>query len=277
VADVWLPHGVDPEATQTGELAPVSQARDRARQALDEARTIAAEGGARVQGGFPGWTVEFGATADSPAWAIIKKAEAWRADCVVLGSRGRSAVDRLLLGSVSEKVLLEAPSSVRIVRKTMGAGNTSKLLLGLDGSPDASRAADEVARRHWPSGSEVRIVTAVDAKLRAAPAKPGLPLAQWLRGRDPDETSWVGTMHEAIGEQLRHAGLAVTSVVDETDPRTLLVEEAERWKPDCVFIGARGLRRFARILHGSVSSYVAIHAPCTVEVVRDRTAEGDES
>jgi nucleotide-binding universal stress UspA family protein len=38
------------------------------------------------------------------------------ADLVVVGSRGLGAVRRLLLGSVSEKVLQHAPCSVMIVK-----------------------------------------------------------------------------------------------------------------------------------------------------------------
>jgi len=47
---------------------------------------------------------------------IIDSAEGWRADLIVVGSRGRSGIQRLLLGSVAEFVARHAKCSVEIVR-----------------------------------------------------------------------------------------------------------------------------------------------------------------
>jgi nucleotide-binding universal stress UspA family protein len=51
-----------------------------------------------------------------PAHEIIKAAEGEGADLIVVGSRGLSALPRLVLGSVARKVLLHAPQSVLVVR-----------------------------------------------------------------------------------------------------------------------------------------------------------------
>jgi nucleotide-binding universal stress UspA family protein len=48
----------------------------------------------------------------------------------------------------------------------------------------------------------------------------------------------------------------------------ILVDEAEIWKADCMFVGARGLSRIDCCLPGSVSTAVASRAHCSVEVVR---------
>lgn len=52
----------------------------------------------------------------SPKHAILDEAEAWGADLVVLGSHGRTGLERLLLGSVSQAVASHARCSVEIVR-----------------------------------------------------------------------------------------------------------------------------------------------------------------
>ena len=57
----------------------------------------------------------------SPGWAdpkskIIDVAAEWDADLIVLGSHGRSGLDRFLMGSVSEAVVRHAPCSVEVVR-----------------------------------------------------------------------------------------------------------------------------------------------------------------
>lgn len=52
----------------------------------------------------------------SPQQVIVEEAENWGADLIVVGSRGLSAWNRLLLGSVSNAVVHHAKCSVEIVR-----------------------------------------------------------------------------------------------------------------------------------------------------------------
>jgi nucleotide-binding universal stress UspA family protein len=51
-----------------------------------------------------------------PASEIVKSAKEWPADVIVIGSHGRSVLERVLLGSVAEAVLRHAPCSVLVIR-----------------------------------------------------------------------------------------------------------------------------------------------------------------
>lgn len=51
-----------------------------------------------------------------PAHEIVRAASDWKADLIVMGSRGRTGLARLLLGSVARKVVEHAPCSVLIKR-----------------------------------------------------------------------------------------------------------------------------------------------------------------
>jgi nucleotide-binding universal stress UspA family protein len=51
-----------------------------------------------------------------PKLTIVDEAKRWGADLIVLGSHGRTGLDRFLLGSVSEAVARHAACSVEIVR-----------------------------------------------------------------------------------------------------------------------------------------------------------------
>lgn len=52
---------------------------------------------------------------------IIDTASEWHADLIVLGSHGRTGLERFVMGSVSEAVARHAPCSVEIVRMRAGA------------------------------------------------------------------------------------------------------------------------------------------------------------
>ena len=63
-----------------------------------------------------GLTTEIDVRHGDPAHEIIRAATDWKADLIVMGTRGRTGLERLLLGSVARKVLQHAPCSVLIER-----------------------------------------------------------------------------------------------------------------------------------------------------------------
>jgi universal stress protein A len=64
----------------------------------------------------PSFQVHYTATRGTPADEIIAQALAHHADAIVLGSHGRTGLNRLLAGSVAEKVVRNAPCSVLTVK-----------------------------------------------------------------------------------------------------------------------------------------------------------------
>ena len=216
----------------------------QAEKAVKEARALAEKAARHVKADFPGWEVKAEACGDSPAWAVIKMADRCQFDLIIVGSHGRSIVGgRLILGSVSQRVLHEARCSVRVARcKDTRRDGPVRIVIGFNGSPDADRAVDAVASRGWPEGSEARVVTALDTE-RQAP--PGLP-----------------------ADILRTTGLMTSNVIKEGAPAHVLIKEAEQWGADSIFVGTRDIHGIKHFLTGSVSSAVAARATCAVEVVR---------
>lgn len=269
VADAWDPALLQPVGAYGLAELPMSEAQvralDEARQcALNTARALATDAAQQLRRAYPGWTIQSESCSDAPAWGIITRAEAWRADIIVMGSHGRSTLGRLLLGSVSQAVVREAPCAVRVVRGRLGTLGTSvSLMIGFDGSPDAEAAVEAVASRAWPAGSTVRLVTAIPAwKAPALSVRHNLALCEMLT------PTWMDRMIEDPVQRLHNAGLSVSTTVKRGDPQHVLINAVKHWSPDSLFVGARGLRGMARWLMGSVSTAVAMQAPCSVEVVR---------
>jgi nucleotide-binding universal stress UspA family protein len=224
---------------------------------LDKAESLAQKACERVQSYFPDWTVRAEARSGSPASVVIERADEWRPDLIVVGSHGRSALGRFMLGSVSQKVVTEAHCSVRVARGGESDGQApARLLVGVDGSPEAEAAVRAVAARAWPADSKAHVVIALDDVVSEV-------IDQIEGGR-----AWIHETIEAAGSRLRAAGLTVSSLVRKGAPKSVLPAEAESWGADCIFVGARGLSRFERFRLGSVSGATAARSHCSVEVVR---------
>jgi nucleotide-binding universal stress UspA family protein len=242
-----------------------------------EAATQSAESLAnRLQNYFPAWDVRVETPSGHPAALILDRAEIWPADLIVMGTHGRSGIGRVVLGSVSFKVVRHAPCSVRIGRASVRQpGEAIRILIGDDGSPEAQAAVNAVCRRSWPAGAQVRVVTApptlapVDPKSYALAAHSVMASEAFLK-TDREERHRSEDMLESAAKQLENAGLHVTPIVEDGNPIDVLLHECKTWHPESIFLGACGLGRVERLLLGSISEALVTRGPCTVEVVRDR-------
>ena len=142
----------------------------------------------------------------------------------------------------------------------MPSNSPVRIVIGVDGSPGAEAAVRAVTGRSWPASSEARVIGVLDSMMVTA--------MEQNEEVDQDEWAWARKRVEASEETLRVSGLIVSSVVKEGDPKQVLIDEAEQWEADCIFVGARGLRSFERFLLGSVSTAVVARAHCSVEVIR---------
>jgi nucleotide-binding universal stress UspA family protein len=245
---------------------------------MEEAESLAEKGRARVQAEFPGWNVTSEALWGDPAKMLLKTAEVWRPEVLVVGSHGRSAAGRLLLGSVAMELIHHAACSVRVVRlpKEQNTGPV-RILLATDGSEYTEAIVNHVVRRRWPEGTEAKVVAVLQTLVPTASAMvPALegqtfakePAYSVIEASDERERLRLGQVTEAAADRLQAADLTVSATVIDGDPRHELLAEAERWHADTVFVGARGLGAIDRLLLGSVSSALVGHAACAVEVVR---------
>jgi nucleotide-binding universal stress UspA family protein len=84
------------------------------REVLREQKAVAEEAAARLR--RVGLRANAGVVEGDPAEAILGVAENHQADLILLGTHGRTGVQRLLLGSVARNVMVHAPESVLVVR-----------------------------------------------------------------------------------------------------------------------------------------------------------------
>ena len=218
---------------------------------------------------FPFWDVSAETDFGSPAERILARAATLEADLIIVGSHGRSALGRLLLGSASQKIVTEAHCSVRIARASVEEGDhPARIVIGVDGSTSAEPAVRAVASRTWPPGSKALLIAAREPIVPTTVGQLIPPAVKVAEEFDKKECEWLNNMLAAQASLLREARLDVSLRIKTGDPSQVLLEEAEEWRADSIFVGARGLSRIKRFLIGSVSASVAARAHCSVEVVR---------
>jgi nucleotide-binding universal stress UspA family protein len=261
VAELWSP---PPSAT----FKPVlTGAAEQLSAPVEAAHDLANAASRRLQTIFPAWDVRAEALVGSPASALLIKADEWKPDLIVVGSHGRSALGRFIMGSVSQKVVTEARCSVRVARgRGIDARAPARILLGFDSSFDSLAAVRTVASRVWPEKSAIRVLAILAPTISDSPLLPWTP--EQVARREADARDWMQKQAEAAAEELRSSGLAATPVVTAGDPKQVLLEDADDWGADCLFIGARGHNRLARFMLGSVATAVAARAHCSVEIIR---------
>jgi len=148
-----------------------------------------------------------------------------------------------------------------------------RVLLAHDASAGAGVATDLVAALHWPRGSAIRVVAALEPSAGAAtmPLSPiDLPPAPVI------EREIVGYLESEVArvvDRLEAAVLAAEGHVVAGRPGSVLVEEAVRVGSYVIVVGSRGHGALASLVLGSVSAEVVDHAPCPVLVARQPTAE----
>ncbi len=271
VADVFLPPNIEEgDRFPPHEPEGVRRAHERAEQKVREANEMAKRASKQISQSFPNWRVTYEAVADSPAWAVIKKADEWKPNLIVMGARGHSVLGgRLILGSVSQRVLYEAKCSVRISRAVSKDGNSpTRILIGVDNSKDSNAAVEAVCGRHWHKGTEVRLLAVVDTVMAISPDPNQPSVMKWIEVADEENWDEVRQIFEPSADKLRDVGLDAAVMIRRGKPADEIVDEAETWGADCIFVGAHGTRGIERLLLGSVSSAVAARAHCSVEVVR---------
>lgn len=248
----------------------IALARARAAQALDEAKEFAAKASDRVSSYFRDWTVQAVGLAGRPSTELINKADEWKADLVIVGSQGRSALARFMLGSVSKKVVTDSHHSVRVARRTVKEtrGLPPKIMIGVDGSPEAENAVRAVGMRVWPEETEVRII-AVDNGTSPARISGVLPIPAVISGSNEKVPEAARMMVEWAENELRAIRLRVSIAIEKGDPQRVFIEEALKWEADSIFVGGRKFSgAIERFWLGSVSTALVTKAHCSVEVVR---------
>lgn len=201
-----------------------------------------------------------------PQALILRSAEEWLADLVIMGSHGQTSAANVLLGSVTDSVIRHAHCPVLIIRPCK---QTKHIIAGTDFSdpalPAVKAAADEAAR----IGGQLTLVHSLDLTWSPA-AYPAM-----AAGGAPFDIPPVQMEELALDatnrleDYLRQLNIKGHTLVTKGPAGAALLDVASELKADLIVVGTTGRTGLRRALLGSVAETVARKATCPVLIVRE--------
>lgn len=146
---------------------------------------------------------------------------------------------------------------------------SKKIIVAIDGSPQSDKAAEEAVRLASISGqkfkSQLYAVLVLPSMKTPSftdffPDRPATEMPGWQEKRD--------RLFYVVEKVAEEAGVSLESLVVYGDPAEELMLMAEEKGCDSIVVGSSGKGRMRRTLLGSVSTKIALHAHCSVYIVR---------
>ncbi len=144
-----------------------------------------------------------------------------------------------------------------------------KVLLAIDGSPSSECVLDELKNIKLDKDSEIIVLSTVE---RVGPimGEPfGGALIEYEAQIEKQSLETARNVVQEAKEKIeKDFGCYVKTEIVMGSPKYAIVEKAGEWKTDLIILGSHGYRLWERVLLGSVSTFVAQHAKCSVLISR---------
>ncbi len=198
-----------------------------------------------------------------PPDVLIDIAQSKKADLIALGTYGRKGLKRLLMGSVTSEVILNAPCDVLVVKRPCSrcTGNYTSILLPFDGSAFSRKALIRTAELSKTDGARVTILYVIPRYEE---------MVEFFR-TDSIRNSLSQEAGKVVGEAKKIAsemGIAVQAEVREGYAADEIIKAAEKRESDLIVMGTYGWKGMSKAIMGSTTNRVIAHANCPILVVK---------
>ncbi len=198
---------------------------------------------------------------------IVDEAAKTKSTMIVMGRRGRTGLKRLMMGSVTARVIGHAPCSVLVVPRA-AQPEFKNIVVATDGSTYSVAAAAEAIGLAKRNNGSLTVVSAVPSEL-ATPTDIDFTMNQKELIADKE-------MHQAeknakvVKEAAQKEGVAVRAFVMSGKPSEAIIQTAQEKNADLIVLGSHGRTGVERLLMGSVAERVIVLASCAVLVVKGK-------
>ncbi len=194
---------------------------------------------------------------------LARIAEAERADLIAVGTFGKSALKRLLVGSVTAEVILKAPCDVLVVKRPCDActGSYRSILVAYDRSASSRKALARAAALARAEEATLTILYVIPRYQE---------MVEFLRTEAMDQ-SLRAAAEKVLAEAREIAsapGLVVRTEIGEGHAADEILGAARDLGNDLVVMGTYGWTGVSKAIMGSTTSRVITHASAPVLVVK---------
>lgn len=137
-----------------------------------------------------------------------------------------------------------------------------RILIAVDESSFAARAADAGLDLAKELGAEVAFVTVIDPAAMRLTAESGIAEERWYALEQSSAKSLLNSF--VARAETATPPLEFTEI---GHPATMIVAAARNWHADLIVMGTHGRSAMSNLLMGSVAQGVLHHAPCPVMVL----------
>jgi len=183
---------------------------------------------------------------EEPYEEIVRHASKNNVDMIIMGTHGETEMKRLMMGSVTAKVIGYAPCNI-LVLPLNAKVECKNVLIATDGSKYSEAAASEALGIAKRCGSSLIVISVASSDAEIASAKDNV---------------------NKVSEAAEKEGVKTTSVVTKGKPYEAIIETSKQKNADFTIVGSHGRTGLDRLLMGSVTERVIGHAETAVLVVR---------
>jgi nucleotide-binding universal stress UspA family protein len=198
-----------------------------------------------------------------PPEVIVDIAQGKKADLIALGTYGRKGLKRLLMGSVTSQVVLNAPCDVLVVKKPCSdcVGTYRSLLVPFDGSESSKKALSRAGELAKVDGAEISVLYVI----------PRYEEMMDFFKTDMIKKSLYQEAEKIVDiakKQATGQGFPIKAVVQEGHAGDKIAEIADTMQHDLIVVGTHGWRGVNKAILGSTAERIIAHANCPILIVK---------
>lgn len=196
---------------------------------------------------------------------IVEEAEKNKSSMIIMGKRGRTGIRRLMMGSVTARVIGHSPCSVLVVPREAQLAFKS-ILLATDGSRYSVAAAAEAIELAKRNGSKLVVISVVPSES----VSPMDIVSSQMQRRLIAETELKEAEKnvQTVKASAEKEGVSAEGLILGGKPSETIIHAAKERNADLIVLGRHGKTGLESLLMGSVAERVIVLSSCAVLVVK---------
>lgn len=198
-----------------------------------------------------------------PPDVIVDIAREKKVDLISMGTYGRKGLKRLIIGSVTSKVILNAPCDVMVVKRASSdySGMYKSILVPFDGSEFSKKALSRACELSKIEDAKVTVVYVIPRYEEMIE----FFKTEFIKKAMFEEAEKILNIAKKIAEEKE---ITIATVVKEGHSADQIIETSTALKNDLIVIGIYGWKGVSKAIMGSTAERVIMNAECPVLTVK---------